>query len=189
MKNYSRLAAFSLALLFAAAQPAFAQKPGRASKSKIKADSEAALQHLYATNEKAKALGKKAKGILVFPAIVKGGFIVGGAIGNGAYFQNGNVTGYYNSTAGSWGLQAGIQKYGYALFLMDDSAINAMNNADGWNVGSTPNLTVVDKGAAASLSVTTINKGTYAFFFDQKGLMAGLGLEGSKITRIDPKNP
>jgi lipid-binding SYLF domain-containing protein len=186
MKKQSIAAAFSMALLFAAYQPAVAQKKGKASASKIKANAEAALKHLYSTNERAKEFGKKAKGILVFPEIVKGGFVVGGSFGNGAFFKDGNVTGYYNTSSASWGLQAGVQKYGYALFLMDDAAVNAMNASSGWNVGSSPNLTVVDKGVAGTLSVKTIDKGTFAFFFDQKGLMGGLGLEGSKITKINP---
>jgi lipid-binding SYLF domain-containing protein len=83
-------------------------------------------------------------------------------------------------------LQAGVQKFSYALFLMDDAAVRNINRTGGWELGSSPSLVVVDRGMAASLSTTTINSGTYAFFFDQRGLMAGLGLQGTKITRIHP---
>jgi len=82
--------------------------------------------------------------------------------------------------------QAGVQKYGYALFLMDQEAFANINRADGWEVGSSPSLVIVDEGKATSLSTTTIDSGTYAFFFNQRGLMGGLGLQGSKITRIQP---
>ena len=158
-----------------------------ASASQISADSRAALRDLYKQNPKARQLGNKAKGVLVFPSIAKGGFIVGGMGGNGALVRpDGSIRDYYQTGGLSYGLQAGVQKYGYALFLMDSEAFANINRADGWEVGSSPSLVVVDKGAAASLSTTTIDKGTYAFFFNQTGLMGGLGLQGSKITRIHP---
>lgn len=158
------------------------------SASQIARDSRAALASLYAQNPKARALGKKAKGVLVFPSVVKGGFMVAGQAGNGALIRsNGAINDYYQTTAASYGIQAGVQEFGYALFLMDSSAFRNINSNEGWEVGTSPSLVVVDKGMAASLSTTTINKGTYAFFFNQRGLMGGLGLQGSKITRIQPR--
>lgn len=158
-----------------------------ASASQIASDSRAALRDLYKQNPKARQLGAKAKGVLVFPSIAKGGFIVGGMGGNGSLVRpDGSIRDYYQTGGLSYGLQAGVQKYGYALFLMDREAFNNINRADGWEIGSSPSLVVVDKGKAASLSTTTIDSGTYAFFFNQTGLMGGLGLQGSKITRIHP---
>ncbi len=151
---------------------------------KIDQKSRSALERLYRTNPKARTLANNAEGILVFPDIVKGGLVWGGAYGDGALYQRNRATGYYRSISASWGLQAGLQKYGYALFLMDDKALRALNASGGWEIGSAPNLTVVDKGMAGSLSTTTLEKGTYAIFFDQKGLMAGLGLQGTKVTRL-----
>ena len=113
--------------------------------------------------------------------------MVGGMAGNGALIRNdGTIRDFYQTAGASYGLQAGIQKYGYALFLMDDSAFANLNRADGWEVGSSPSLVIVDEGMATSLTTTTLNKSTYAFFFNQRGLMGGLGLQGSKITRIHP---
>ncbi len=159
-----------------------------ASASQISRDSRAALRSLYAQNPQARALGSKARGVLVFPSITKGGVVVAAQAGNGAlFYNNGQIGGYYQSTAASYGLQAGIQKFGYALFLMDNEAFANVNRNEGWEVGSSPSLVVVDRGVAGSLSTTTINKGSYAFFFNQRGLMGGLGLQGSKITRIHPQ--
>jgi lipid-binding SYLF domain-containing protein len=153
----------------------------------LAADSRASLKQLYARNPAARKLGTRAKGIIVFPEITKGGFMVGGMGGNGALIRNdGTIRDFYQTAGASYGLQAGIQKYGYALFLMDDSAFANLNRADGWEVGSSPSLVIVDEGMAASISTTTMNKSTYAFFFNQRGLMGGLGLQGSKITRIRP---
>ena len=151
-------------------------------------ESRQALQSLYRSNPAAKALGARADGILVFPKITKGGFMVGAMGGNGALIRpDGKIQDFYETGGLSYGFQAGIQEYSYALFLMDAAAIRALNSTDGWAVGSSPSLVIVDKGMAGSISTTTMNKGTYAFFFNQQGLMGGAGLEGTKITRIHPQ--
>jgi lipid-binding SYLF domain-containing protein len=157
------------------------------SQQQIAADCRAALRNLYAQNPKARELGAKAKGVLVFPNVVKGGLLVGGMRGNGALvWRSGGIHEYYQSSGMSYGLQAGIQKYGYALFLMDTEAFNVINEADGWEVGGSPSLVIVDAGMMSTLTTATVQKGIYAFFFDQRGLMGGIGLQGSKITRIYP---
>jgi lipid-binding SYLF domain-containing protein len=158
-----------------------------ASAAEIDRDASAALKKLLATTPKAKELAAKAKGILVFPNIVKGGFVVGGQYGDGALKVGGKTAGYYNSVAASYGLQAGVQKFGYAMFFMNEEALKYLDKSDGWELGSGPSIVVVDKGAAGSLSTTTARSDVYAFFFSQKGLMAGLGLQGSKITKINPQ--
>jgi len=160
-----------------------------ASAEQIDRDAKKALEILYAKSESAKAMGEKAVGILVFPGIVKGGFIVGGQYGEGALIQNGKTVAFYNTVAASYGLQAGLQKFGYALFFMTEPALKWIDKSDGWEIGVGPSIVVVDKGAAGSLTSTTAQSDIYAFFFDQKGLMAGLGLQGTKITRLDKALP
>lgn len=180
----------TLALVPSCANDPLTRANGAASSaSQISRDSRAALRSLYAQNSAARALGQKAKGVLVFPSVVKGGFMVGAQAGNGAMIRDtGEISGFYQTTAASYGLQAGIQEFGYALFFMDDSAYRNINRSGGWEIGSSPSLVVVDKGVAGSLTTATIHKGTYAFFFNQRGLMGGLGLQGSKITRIHPQH-
>jgi MFS family permease len=117
---------------------------------------------------------------------LKGGFIVGAQHGEGALLSGGRTLGYYNTIAASYGLQAGVQKFGYALFFMTNSSLAYLDKSGGWELGTGPSIVVVDTGMAKSLTTTTLQKGVYALFFDQKGLMAGLGLQGSKITRITP---
>ena len=181
--------AATLAFVPGCANDPIARANGAASSaSKISQDSRAALKSLYAQNPAARALGAKAKGVLVFPSVVKGGFVVGAQAGNGAMIRDtGEISGFYQTAAASYGLQAGIQEFGYALFLMDDDAFRNINRSGGWEIGSSPSLVVVDEGIATSLTTTTLNKSTYAFFFNQRGLMGGLGLQGSKITRIHPQ--
>jgi lipid-binding SYLF domain-containing protein len=157
-----------------------------ASASEIDRNSTAALETLYETVPGAKTLGNKAKAILVFPNIVKAGFIVGGQYGDGALREKGKTVGYYRSLAASYGLQAGVQSFGYALFFMDDASLRYVKKSQGWEIGTGPSVVLLDKGFGKNLSSTTLQKGIYAFIFDQKGLMAGIGLQGSKITRITP---
>lgn len=156
-----------------------------ASAAEISRDAKAALQKLYAKSPPAKALGEKATAILVFPGITKGGLIVGGQYGEGALMKRGRTMGYYNTVSVSYGLQAGVQKYGYALFFMTESALAYLDRSDGWELGTGPSIVVVDVGASGGITTTTAKSDVYAFFFDQKGLMAGLGLQGTKITKIN----
>ncbi len=183
--RYFRLMAVLSFIAFAAGTFIGPNPAWAASAAEIDRDAKTALQNLYAKSSSAKALGKKAKGILVFPGIAKGGFLVGGQYGEGALLKGGKTAGYYNTVQVSYGLQVGLQKYGYALFLMTDSAMNWINKSNGWEIGVGPSIVVIDTGAASSATTTTLQSEIYAFFFDQKGLMGGLGLQGTKITKIE----
>jgi len=176
-----------LAIAWAAIMLAAGVSAAHASAAGISSSARAALNKLYAANPAAKTLGGKAKGILVFPSILKAGFMVGAQAGEGAMFKSGKTVGYYRSLAASYGFQAGVQKFGYALFFMNDSALKYLDKSGGWELGSGPSLVVVDQGMAKSMTTTTVTQDVYAFIFDQKGLMAGVGIQGSKITRIHPK--
>lgn len=183
------IAAAAAALLSSCAtnDPVTQVNSANARASDIARESRAALSSLYSEDPNARALGRRAKGVLVFPAIVKGGLIVGAQAGNGAMIRGGEITGYYQTVSASYGLQAGVQKFGYALFLMDNEALRNLDKTEGWEIGSSPNVVVLDQGKATSLSTRTATHGTYAYFFDQRGLMAGLALQGTKITRIHPR--
>lgn len=156
------------------------------SKSDIERSARHALNHLYESTPAARALGGKAAGVLVFPEIIKGGFVVAAQYGNGVLLKRGTVAGYYNTSSASFGFQAGVQKFGYALFFMTEEDLRYLSDSSGWEIGALPSLTIVDTGVARSLSTTTLQKGMYAFFFEQRGLMGGLSLQGTKITRIHP---
>jgi lipid-binding SYLF domain-containing protein len=162
--------------------PAAAQA---ATAAELRRDGTAALKKLYAGVPKAKELADKAKGVLVFPSVVKAGFMVGGLFGEGVLFKDGKAVAYYNTVAGSYGFQAGVQKYGYAMILMNDAALQYLDKSDGWELGTGPSIVVVDEGVAGGLSTSTARDDVYAFIFSQTGLMAGLGLQGSKITKIE----
>ncbi|MDX2495963.1 MAG: lipid-binding SYLF domain-containing protein, partial [Desulfuromusa sp.] len=156
------------------------QPVAAASSAQIDRDVKAALEDLYASSPAAKTLSSDAKAVLVFPDVVKAGLIVGGQFGEGSLLKNGATAGYYNTVAASYGLQAGAQKFGYALFFMSDKAVDFLVSSNGWEIGVGPSIVIVDEGVAKSLTTTTGRDEIYAFFFNQKGLMAGLGLQGSK---------
>ena len=155
--------------------------------AEIARDANASLQQLYASVPAAKALGATANAILVFPKVTKAGLGVGGQYGEGALLQGGKAVAYYNTAGASIGLQAGAQQYSYALFFMNANALAQLDKADGFEVGVGPTVVVMDEGKAKTMTTTTAKDDIYAFIFGQKGLMAGLGVQGNKITKITPK--
>ena len=173
---------------FASAQQALADTPAaKSAAATLDRDARSALNKLYAHSSTAKALGAKATAILVFPKVTKAGFVVGGQYGEGTLFKGAKPAAYYSTAGVSYGLQAGAQTYGYAMFFMNDQALAQLDKADGFEVGVGPSIVVVDEGMAKSTTTTTMQDDIYAFIFGQKGLMAGIGLQGNKITRVVPK--
>jgi lipid-binding SYLF domain-containing protein len=170
-----------------AAYPSVAQDKGKTEAAKLASESQAALQKLYASVELAKLLGPKAQAILVFPTVTKAGLGIGGQYGEGALLKNGSAAAYYKTTGASFGLQAGGQKYSYAMFFMNAKALDGFAKASGFEVGVGPSVVLVDEGMAKTTTTTTMKDDIYAFIFGQKGLMAGLGIQGNKITKITPK--
>lgn len=164
-----------------------AAQANAATTQNLNTDSNQALQTLYRTNPLAEELSHRARAILVFPNIVKAGLVFGGAYGEGELKTGSTIDGYYNSVTGSWGFQAGAQSYGYAVFLMTDEAVRYVHQTQGWEIGVGPTVVVVDQGVAKNFSTSTLKDDAYAFIFDQQGLMAGISLEGTKISRLDRK--
>jgi lipid-binding SYLF domain-containing protein len=147
-------------------------------------DADQALKTLYRTNPVAEQISKSARAVLVFPKIIKAGLVFGGSYGEGVLKQGPKVVNYYNSVSGSWGLQAGAQSYGYVVFLMNNKAEDYINKSEGWEIGVGPTVVVVNEGVAKNLSTSTLKDDAYAFIFDQSGLMAGVSIEGTKISKI-----
>ncbi|TDH58505.1 twin-arginine translocation pathway signal protein [Dankookia rubra] len=181
-RQVSRLALLAGAL----AAPGLAPSPARAAtRREIDADVAAALLRLRELPN-TEPLLREARATLVFPRIVSGGFIVGGQYGEGALLRGGRTDGYYSIAGLSLGLLAGAQAAGLAMFFMQESALVALQKADGWEIGTGPSVVALDKGLQANASITTLTEPVYAITFGQQGLMAALALNGTKITRIHP---
>jgi len=158
-------------------------KGASAAEQKLDQEARAALNSLYSGSSGAKALGAKAKGILVFPDVTRAGFIVGGAGGEGILITGGKTAGYYSTASASIGLQAGAQKYGYVLFFMTDAVLKHFLSSSNFEIGVGPTVVLIDAGAAKDINTLTAKSDVYAMIFDQKGLMAGIGVQGSKISK------
>ena len=166
-------------LLLHVADPAAAEGAAQ-----LQSDARSALDSLTAGTPAAKELSKSAVAVLVFPKITKAGFILGGQYGEGVLFERGKAVGYYSTGGASYGLQAGAQEYGYAMFFMKPAALESLKQTDGFEVGVGPSVVVVDEGMGKSLTTITAQNDVYAFIFSQQGLMAGVGIQGNKTTPI-----
>ena len=150
----------------------------------LEASARVSYAELLAGNEAAKLLSEDAVGVLVFPKILKAGLTFGGQYGEGVLLQGDNTAGYYNSLSASFGLQAGVQTFGYALIVTNEKALSFVRDSTGWEIGFGPSIVIADRGIGRALTSTTVRADIYAFVFDQKGLMAGSGLQGTKISPI-----
>jgi lipid-binding SYLF domain-containing protein len=154
--------------------------------AKLARDSRQALDKLLGKDDDARRLNARALAVMVFPEITKAGFIVGAQNGQGALFMGPQVVGFYQITAGSFGLQAGAQKSGLALFFMNRQALDYVRNNHGFSIGAGPSVTAINKGASKHLGTATGLQDIYAVPFNQRGLMAGVTITGSKISEIHP---
>jgi lipid-binding SYLF domain-containing protein len=182
--SFAVLLAMALVLV---TRPSIAQDKGKTAAAELTSQSQAALTRLDASAPLAKTLKSKAHAVLVFPEITKAGLGIGGQYGEGTLLKAGKAAAYYKTTGASFGLQAGGQQYGYAMFFMNEKALSQLDNAKGFEVGVGPSVVMVDEGMAKTTTTTTLKDDIYAFVFGQKGLMAGLGIQGNKISRIQPK--
>ncbi|NOG70325.1 lipid-binding SYLF domain-containing protein [Roseicella sp. DB1501] len=156
-----------------------------ATRQEIDAEVEAALVRLRQMPN-AEPLLRAARAMLIFPRIISGGFIVGGQYGEGALLRDGATRGYYAIAGLSLGFLAGAQSAGLGMFFMQESALKALERADGWEIGTGPSVVALDRGLQANATSTTLTEPVYAITFGQQGLMAALALNGTKITRIEP---
>jgi len=175
----------TLALIFVVAITALGSlRPALAMQSREQ-EAKAALNALYETSPAARALGARAKAILVFPEIRKAGFIFGGQFGHGVLLKNDKVVARYDVDGVLFGLEAGAQTFAYAVFFMSDAALEEMRASHGLSIGADPNIVVVDAGNAKELTTATASADVYAYVFKQNGLMGGIALQGLKFTEIE----
>ncbi len=187
---YPKLAITLAAILLSACAAVGDSTISKDTQTELVDASRAALNELYAVTPEAKQLRDRAQAILIFPDIFKAGLLVGGSGGSGVLFSpNGHVLGYYEADSVSYGLQLGAQTFSEAMFLMTPEALEYLDSSDGWSIGAGPNVVVVDAGAAEDFSSTTLRSDVFAFVYGQEGLMAGIGLQGQKITKLDPTQP
>ncbi len=162
----------------------FASAAHAATAKEIDVSVDVALERFNTEVKGAKEFLKAAKGVLVFPSVYKAGFVIGGEYGEGALRIGGKTVDYYNTIAGSWGLQIGGQKKTVILVFMQDEALKKFRAASGWKAGVDGSVALITVGAGGAIDTTNIKDPIVGFVFGQKGLMANLTLEGSKYTKL-----
>ena len=125
-----------------------------------------------------------AKGVLVFPSVIKAGFGIGGEYGEGALRIKGKTVNYYSTAAASIGFQLGAQSKTVLLVFMQDKALKGFQDSSGWEAGVDGSVALVELGAGGSIDTTNVKDPIVGFVFGNKGLMYNLTLEGSKFTKI-----
>ena len=153
--------------------------------AEIDAKANQAIERLYKESSAAKELGAKVSGILIFPDITKGGLIVGGEYGEGVLRVSGAPRGYYSRTSGSLGLQIGVSSRSLVFMFMTEEALQKFSGSKGWEAGVDADVTVVDTGATGSFDTTTVKDPVIAFNFGEEGLMAGVSVDGTKVSKLD----
>jgi len=156
-----------------------------AKRAEIDAEADAALNELYADDPAARALADQAKGIAIFPEILKAGFGVGAETGDGVLRVAGDNVAYYNTSSASIGLQLGGQSYSQVLMFLTEEALAGFRDGSGWEAGVDGSVAVLKAGASGEIDTTNIADPVVGFVFGEEGLMADATIEGSKYTRLD----
>ncbi len=148
---------------------------------------DATLDRFFHNVRGARELADKSVGILVFPSVVKAGFGFGGEYGEGALRIRGRTVDYYNTVSASIGFQLGIQERSVIIMFMTPEALDQFRRTAGWKVGADASVAIVTVGVGGSIDTNKITSPVVGFILDPKGLMYNLTLEGTKITRINPR--
>jgi lipid-binding SYLF domain-containing protein len=129
----------------------------------------------------------KVKGYIVFPSVIKGGFIIGAKYGEGALRVNGKTKFYLSMSAASIGLQAGAQEYSMVIAFISENSLKNFYKSNGWEAGIDSSITIAQWGVSKDLSSISFEKPIVAFIYGEKGLMAGVSIAGTKFKRITPE--
>jgi lipid-binding SYLF domain-containing protein len=156
-----------------------------ASAEEIDAEVDAALTRFYEEVPTGRELAAKAKGVLIFPSVVKAGFGIGGEYGEGALRMSGQTVDYYNTVSASIGLQIGAQSRSEIILFMTDEALADFRDGAGWEVGVDGSVALIRSGAAGEIDTTNVAEPVIAFIYGEQGLMANLSLEGAKISKLE----
>lgn len=157
---------------------------GPARKREIDDGVNATLDRLYSTVQGSHELVNKARGVLVFPSVLAAGFVVGGEYGEGALRVGGKSVDYYSTVTGSFGLQIGAQSKAIIFLFMTQEALDKFTRSNGWTAGVDASVAVVKVGANGVVDLNTATKPVNAIVMTNKGLMANLNVEGTKITKL-----
>jgi lipid-binding SYLF domain-containing protein len=177
-------AGLALTAPLGAVRDAIANESNDSKRRAIDAKVHGTLSKLYANVKGSRELVDKANGVLVFPSVIKVGFVAGGEYGEGALRVGGKSVGYYNTVSGSFGLQAGAQSKAIIFLFMTHDALNSFRHSKGWSVGGEGSVAVLKVGANGSIDTTTATSPVNAIVLTNAGLMGDVSLSGTKVSRL-----
>ena len=146
---------------------------------------DATLASLYSQVSGSRELAAKARGILVFPKIYAAGLGFGGEYGEGALKVDGASVGYYRTSSVTWGFQAGAQSKALIMMFMTQEALDKFRASNGWTAGADATVAVIKTGAQATVDLASATAPVNAFALTNAGLMAGVTIDGTKVTKLD----
>lgn len=165
-----------------------AQTAQAGSAAEIDARVQEALNQFYEETHAGKMLARKAKGILIFPRVKKGGIGIGGEYGQGSLRVGSKTLDYYSITSASIGLQLGFQVKTEVILFMTQKALKDFRESEKWEVGADGSVAVVEWGAGGEIDSQNINDPIIGFIFGNEGLMFNLSFEGAKISKLYDKH-
>ncbi len=145
----------------------------------------ATLSRLSSTIPGSRELVSKARGVLVFPSVLAAGLGIGGEYGEGALRVDGRNVDYYSTASASFGLQIGAQSKAVVFLFMTQEALDKFRNSKGWTAGVDASVAVVKAGVNGDIDLNTATQPVNVFVMTNKGLMANLTVEGTKITKLN----
>jgi len=154
------------------------------SRQTINAGVDSTLTRLFTSANGSRELVSKARGVLVFPSVIDAGIGVGGQYGEGALRMGGRTVGYYSTATASIGWQIGAQSMAIVFIFMTDDALNRFRNSQGWSAEGDASVAVLKIGANGEVDTSTASSQADAFVLTNDGLMAGVSLDDTKVTRL-----
>jgi lipid-binding SYLF domain-containing protein len=152
-------------------------------------DAATAVQRLSTSSglaANARDLLHRARGVMIVPTLVKGGFIFGGQGGTGVLLSRDPKTGswsypaFYAMGAGSFGLQIGLEVSKIMLIIMNDKALNAVMRSE-FKIGAEAGIAVVTLGGGAEASTTAAGGADIYALAESAGLFGGVAIQGGII--------
>lgn len=156
-----------------------------ARRTAINAGVDDALARLFQQVPESRELVEQAQGVLVFPDVLEAGFMFAAHRGEGALRIGGATKSYHATTSGSFGIQAGAQSTAIFMLFMTEDALARFRSSSGWTAGADASVTLLTVGATAQVTTATAQQPVIGYVLSNRGLMAGISLDGTRVTRLD----
>lgn len=163
-----------------------AQGSPRSERMSLDAQVDATLSRLYEAAPGSRELVARSRGVLVFPAVIGGSFVIGVEHGEGELRIGGKVHSRYTTSGASIGWQAGGQSKAVIYVFSTKEALDKFINGNGWSAGVDATVAAGHVGVNGSIDTQTAQAPVTSYVLTNTGLEAGVSLQGSKITRVMP---